>query len=137
LPSGHSITVFTVLAVLMFAFVPKTFKNKFLWFGAITALGLILVFTRVAVGAHFPLDVIIGGLIGYISGLLGIFVNQKFSLWSWINNKKYYPIFILLFFICSIILVIKIKNENLIIFYFTFFSLIFSLYKITAIYVKK
>jgi membrane-associated phospholipid phosphatase len=137
LPSGHSITIFTVLSVLMFAFMPRKLNYKILWCFLITALGLLLVSTRVAVGAHFPLDVTIGSIFGYISGISGIFINQKYKIWFWINDKKFYPFFILLFTICSIILITKIINENLIIFYFALISLIISLYKITSIYVKK
>jgi membrane-associated phospholipid phosphatase len=137
LPSGHSITVFTVLSVLMFAFCPKAMKKQALWFFTITIIGLVLVFTRVAVGAHFPLDVIIGGIIGYISGLLGIFINQKYSIWKWINNKKYYPVFILLFFVGSILIFIRILNENLIVYYLSLLCLILSIFKIFKVYVQK
>jgi len=137
LPSGHSITVFTILTVLLFALMPKELKSKILWTLLIITAGLIIVFTRVGIGAHYPLDVIIGGIIGYISGLLGIFISRKYRIWNWINNKKYYPIFILLFVICGISLICRIIHENLIIFYFAFVSLAVSLYKIITVYVKK
>jgi membrane-associated phospholipid phosphatase len=137
LPSGHSITVFTILTVLLFAFMPKKLNYKILWGFFTIIAGLILVFTRVGVGAHYPLDVIVGSIIGYISGLAGIFINQKYKIWTWINNKKYYPIFILLFLICFILLINRITNENLIIYYLSLISLIVSLYKITCVYVKK
>ena len=137
LPSGHSITVFTILTVLLFAFMPQKLKYKALWFLFIIMGGFILVFTRVGVGAHYPLDVIIGSVIGYISGLTGIFINEKYKIWSWVNNKKYYPIFILLFLISCISIISKIMNEHLIIFYFSLFSLVVSLYKIIYVYVKK
>lgn len=145
LPSGHSITIFTILTVLLFAFMPKKLKAKFLWIFAILIIGSILVFTRVGLGAHHPLDVIIGSIIGYISGLLGIFICRKFRIFNWINNKKYYPIFVVLFLICGICLINKIINEDLIIFYLAFISLALSIYKITtaslyeitAIYAKK
>ena len=137
LPSGHSITIFTVLTVLLFAFMPKKINYKILWYFFIISMGLILVFTRVGVGAHHPLDVIVGAIFGYISGLIGIFISRKYKIGSWVNNKKYYPIFILLFIICSIIVLTRIINENLIIFYFTFISLIVSLIKISYVYIKK
>lgn len=137
LPSGHSITVFTILTVLLFAFMPQKLKYKILWFFFIIIGGFILVFTRVGVGAHYPLDVIIGSVIGYISGLTGIFINEKYKIWNWVNNKKYYPIFILLFLISCISIISKIMNEHLIIFYFSLFSLVVSLYKIIYVYVKK
>ena len=137
LPSGHSITFFTVLTVLLFAFMPKKLNHKILWSFLITSIGLVLVFTRVGVGAHHPLDVIVGGIVGYISGLIGIFFNQKYKIWYWINTKKSYPFFIVLFLVCSIIVITKIINENLIIYYLSLISLIVSLYQITYVYFKK
>ena len=137
LPSGHSITIFTVLTVLLFAFMPKKLNYKILWSFLITSIGLVLVFTRVGVGAHHPLDVIVGGIVGYISGLIGIFFNQKYKIWYWINTKKSYPFFIVLFLVCSIIVITKIINENLIIYYLSLISLIVSLYQITYVYFKK
>lgn len=137
LPSGHSITVFTILTVLLFGFMPKKLKFKILWIFLIISIGLIVAFTRVGIGAHYPFDVIIGGIIGCIAGLSGIFISRKYKIWNWINNKKYYPVFILLFLICCVSLICRIIDENLIIFYFAFTSLAVSLYKIITVYVKK
>jgi membrane-associated phospholipid phosphatase len=137
LPSGHSITTFTILTVLMFAFMPKKIGYKILWLILLIGIGLIIVFSRVGVGAHFPIDVITGSIIGFISGLIGIFVCKNYKIGRWINNQKYYPFFMLLFAIGCIILSIKIYQENLIIYYFSLISLIVSLYKITYVYVKK
>lgn len=137
LPSGHSITVFTILTVLLFAFMPKKWNAKIAGIFLFVFTGLLIAFTRVGVGAHHPIDVIIGSIIGYISGLSGIFISRKYKIWTWINNKKYYPIFIVLFFFCLIAIINKISKENLIVFYFSAVSLIFSLYKITYVYIKK
>jgi H+/Cl- antiporter ClcA len=103
----------------------------------IICTGLFLVFTRVGVGAHHPIDVLVGSIVGFISGLIGIFMSRKFYIWTWIANKKYYPLFILLFLICSIFLITKIVQENLFIYYFTLLVLIVSLYKIVYVYIKK
>lgn len=137
LPSGHSITVFMIIAVLLFAFMPKKLTSKIFWVASLLIAGLFVVFTRVGVGAHYPLDVITGSIIGYLAGLLGIFFCRKYKLFNWINNKKFYPIFIITIVACCISLLIKIINENYIIFYLAFISLLVSLYKITQIYVKK
>ncbi len=137
LPSGHSITIFTTLSVLMFAFMPQKLPSKILWYLLLMILGLILAFTRVGVGAHYPLDVIIGSLTGYISGLIGIFICKKYNLWPFISNKKYYPVLILLLLVCSFLLIKKIIHENLMVFYFVLISLAVSLYKMTHAYVKK
>jgi membrane-associated phospholipid phosphatase len=137
LPSGHSITVFTTLTVLLFALMPEKLKYKILWFFFIISAGLIIAFTRVGVGAHFPLDVIIGSIVGYISGLIGIFISQKFKIWSWVGIKKYYPIFFVLILVCAASLVYGIINENLLIFYLALISLFVTSFKIAYVFFKK
>lgn len=137
LPSGHSITVFTVLTVIMFSFIPQKLTNKIIWFLTILIVGIILASTRIGIGAHFPLDVLVGSILGYISGIAGIFINRKYAIWSWIKEKKYYPVFIVLFAVAIAILTNKIWKENLIIYYFTLASLAASLYIIIKEYVKK
>ncbi len=136
LPSGHSITVFTVLTVLLFAFMPRKINHKIIWSLLIIVLGLILAFTRVGVGAHYPIDVIIGCIVGYISGLAGIFISRIYKIWTRVANKKYYLLFILFLLICSVILINKIIDQNLIIYYLSFASLIVPLYKVIYIYAK-
>lgn len=136
-PSGHSIIVFSVLTILLFAFMPQKSKPKIAWISLIIVVGLILAFTRVGIGAHYPIDVITGSIIGYISGLAGILISRKYKVWAWINNKKYYPVFILLFLSCCVLLINKIIDENLLIFHLSLVSLAYSLYKITTVYAKK
>lgn len=137
LPSGHCITVFSILTVLLFGLMPREQKHKFLWFFLVITMGLFLAFARVGVGAHYPLDVITGCIVGYISGLAGIFISREYRIWNWFSNRKYYPVFILLFLIFGGVIIHKIVSENLIIFYLSFVSLVLSLYKIITVYVKK
>lgn len=137
LPSGHSVTIFTALTILFFAFMPQTLKYKILWFVFVIAVGLIIVSTRVGVGAHYPLDVIIGSIIGYISALLGVFINEKYKLLTWVSNKKYYPIIILFFLICCASLLSRVLHENLMVFYLSLITVVISLSKIISAYVKK
>lgn len=137
LPSGHSITVFTTLTVLLYAFMPKKLGKKLLWYFLIIAVGLIFVSTRVGVGAHYPIDVIVGSTIGYMLGLIGIFVSRKYSLLAWVSNKKYWPIFIVLFSVCCFLLVNRLINKNLVVYYFCLASLLTSLYIIANAQVKK
>ncbi len=136
-PSGHSIATFTMLTCILVAFMPKKLKFKILWSFFIISMGLIIAFTRVGIGAHYPLDVIVGCIIGYISALIGVFINRKYNLLAWLTNKRYYFISILLFFILAIAIMDKIIKLNLIIFYFALASLFASLFIITHIYVKK
>ncbi|SDH41688.1 phosphatase PAP2 family protein [Chitinophaga filiformis] len=137
LPSGHSITVFTTFTVLLFAFMPERLSYKILWVLSIIITGLIIAFTRVGVGAHYPLDVIIGSIIGYISGLAGIFISRKYRIWAWVNNKKYYPVFILSIVACFVSLISQIIDKNLIILYFVLICPIVPFYKMAYAFIKR
>jgi membrane-associated phospholipid phosphatase len=137
LPSGHSITVFTTFTVLLFAFMPKQLSYKVLWVIFTIITGLIIAFTRVGVGAHYPLDVIIGSIFGYISGLAGVFIGRKYKIWAWVNNTKYYPIFILLILACCVSLIDRIIGKDLIIFYLALIGLIVPLYKIVYVFINR
>jgi membrane-associated phospholipid phosphatase len=137
LPSGHTITIFTTLTVLMFGFMPKKLKNRILWCLAIMATGLFIALSRVAVGAHYPLDVFIGSIVGYMCGITGILICQKYNLWGWICERKYYPFFIGLFLICCFVLITKITSNNLFIFYLSIVSLAFSSYVFTKASIKR
>jgi len=137
LPSGHALTMITILTVLMYGFMPKRKINKIFYKIIFLLIGLLLVSTRVGVGAHYPLDVVIGGIIGYICGLIGIFGSRKYEIWTWIGNKKFCPLFMVLIIGCSITLIIKIINQNFIIYYLALLALIVSLYKFIHVYTKK
>lgn len=137
LPSGHSITIFTVLTVIMFGFMPIKKANKIVWCLSFIVAGLLLALTRVAIGAHFPLDVVVGSLVGYIAGLTGIFINQQYNVWKWVSNPKFYPVFITLFLVGLVVIVIKILNDNLPIFYLVLITLLYSLYLIVKSYAKR
>lgn len=136
-PSGHSITVFTVITVLMFSFMPKRLLNKIIFFTIISLFGIVFAFTRVCVGAHYPIDVIVGCILGYLAGLLGTFITRKYQLWNWVYNKKYYPILITIMLICCCVLINRIVKENLIIYYLAITSLSITIYKSYSRYVKK
>lgn len=136
-PSGHSITIFTILTVLMIGFMPKSNAKKIIWILLIIVLGLFVASTRIGVGAHHPLDAITGSIIGFICGILGIVTMQKFNFFKWIELKKCYPFFILVFVVAIGILVIKINKENLPVYYISILGLLASLYKIVKIYVQK
>ncbi len=137
MPSGHSITTFSVITILLIAFMPKKVNYKIIWSFSIILIGLTIAFSRVGVGAHYPLDVVIGSTIGYMSSIVGIDVNNKFNLWTWIKKEKYYPILLLFLIIWGIAIGNEIIFNNLLIFYFSLASLIITFYLIFRIYVKK
>ncbi len=136
-PSGHSITTFTILGVILFAFMPTDLRKRVLWTTSICTLGLILISTRIGVGAHYPIDVITGAIIGYISAIIGILITQKVKLWNWIENVKMYPIIILLLVGFTVAVIFKILDSPLIIFYLALLSLLISLFVTAKTYAKQ
>lgn len=138
-PSGHSITIFTVLTVLMFAFIPQGRSSffKVAYFLVLLFVGIVLATTRIGVGAHHPIDVLIGSILGYISGVIGIRSSVKYRLFGWVSSSKSYPFFMLLFLGSVVFMSVKIMQEHLVVFYFPLISLIVSLYLMIKFYVKK
>ncbi len=81
LPSGHSMTIFIVVVLLLFAFMPQ--KNKvyqIIWTIWGLLVGLLIASSRIGVGAHYPLDVIAGASIGYILAVIGIWIANSRGL---------------------------------------------------------
>lgn len=137
LPSGHTVTVFTILTVILFAFMPKKIIYKGIWIFLLLGFGYFIGLSRVAVGAHFPFDVFIGSVIGYCSGLLGIIITRRYKIWNWFCFKKFTPLFIIAIIACCVSVSIKIYYEKSLVFYLVLISLFVALYKFIYVYIKK
>ncbi len=75
-PSGHTQLCFSTAVILAKEY-KKSWKLLYLW-------AFLVGYSRIYVGAHFPLDIIAGGVIGYLSG--------KFVLWyNYILKKELQP----------------------------------------------
>ncbi len=94
LPSGHTITVFAISTALLGALlpIPKT-KTQWVWITFGLLLSIVLALSRVAVGAHWPLDLIVGAAFGFMAGVSGVVLTQRFSAWwMWMAKENYYLI---------------------------------------------
>jgi len=64
--SGHAANTFGVAL-----FVWLTFRSVYKWIGLIFLWALLMTYTRIYLGVHFPGDILVGGTIGLIGGFIG------------------------------------------------------------------
>jgi membrane-associated phospholipid phosphatase len=70
-PSGHTATAFALAAVLA-----SMLKGKRLQVFVLTAAALVG-YSRIYLGQHFLLDVVAGAIIGWLSGIISVYLAQK------------------------------------------------------------
>jgi len=136
LPSGHAMTAFMVISILLYAFMPKKMSSRIIWTTLLITIGLIIGFSRVAVGAHYPLDVVVGCILGYIMAIFGIKITTKLNWLNWLKNRKFYPVIMLIFSIWGYLIILKLIKHNMVIFYLSLSALIVTFFVIIYKYVK-
>ncbi len=75
-PSGHASMVFNLVGV----FILTTAKKWLRW--VLIAVGAFIAFSRIAVGVHWPLDVMAGVLMGWLTIWLGLKL-VPYTRWGW------------------------------------------------------
>ncbi|MEO8938363.1 MAG: phosphatase PAP2 family protein [Burkholderiaceae bacterium] len=82
-PSGHSVTAFTLAAIVVFA--SRTPLRAAAW---AVPLALLVAVSRIAVGAHWPADLAAGAAGGWVCGALGVMVVMRWRVWNTINGLR-------------------------------------------------
>jgi membrane-associated phospholipid phosphatase len=77
-PSGHSTTIFAVAGLLSL----HLGRSALIW---LLAAALLIGFSRVAVGVHWPLDVLGGAFGGWLAAVFGTLIAQH---WHWGINRS-------------------------------------------------
>lgn len=93
-PSNHAVMVFAFVGVWI-TFLPRR------WVFPLLLLASIVGVSRVAVGAHWPVDVLVGGLLGCIAAYTGICLSQ---VWRWGDKDRSHLILVTLMAISAMTL---------------------------------
>ena len=83
-PSGHTITAFTFLcAIVVLGSRLNLGVGRWILIFSTILLSCLIGISRIAVGAHWPVDVVAGACVGWIAGLNGVWLSDKLkSSWS-------------------------------------------------------
>ena len=77
-PSGHTVTIFTLMGILMFYFRSLILRLSIILFALMVGI------SRIAVGVHWPADVLAGAAIGILCATTGVWLVIKLE---WGRNK--------------------------------------------------
>ena len=70
-PSGHTITIFAMMGLVSFWNGVKLTSGLLFGFAALIAL------SRIALGVHWPADIVFGALVGWLVAWLAVFINSR------------------------------------------------------------
>ncbi|VUD41689.1 hypothetical protein TDB9533_00540 [Thalassocella blandensis] len=88
-PSGHTITIFTAVVAVLASLYPSPSLNRH---GRIICVGFLFAaivgVSRIAVGAHWPLDIFSGAIFGTLAGLIGARYSIRSTWWKNLLNPN-------------------------------------------------
>jgi undecaprenyl-diphosphatase len=97
-PSGHAITAFLMVAVLLGGAGARPRLPLAL---AIVLLGTAIGLSRIAVGAHWPSDVLAGAGLGLLAGVAGTQASVRWRFWK---RPAAQPVLALIVLVCAAVL---------------------------------
>jgi membrane-associated phospholipid phosphatase len=86
MPSGHSASALAFAAVILLTPNPRPLR-RWLLAPVLTAAALIAL-SRIAVGAHWPLDVLVGGSLGWLFGGISVVLAGATGFTRWCGSRK-------------------------------------------------
>lgn len=100
-PSGHTTTIFALCGVISFYYRSDKVRTLAL------IIAILVGFSRVMIGVHWPADVFGGAILGWFSAGIGIYLSKR-SCWGYSKLVKYS--LSTLFFITAIVLVFQYET---------------------------
>jgi membrane-associated phospholipid phosphatase len=89
-PSGHNVTVFTLYGVIGFQYPKLFFRISFL------IAAMLIGFSRIAVGVHWPADCLAGAAIGLFYANAGVYLYRRFAPGNGMTANAILTIFMIL-----------------------------------------
>ena len=77
-PSGHTATAFALAAALLYS-IDRAARRR--WALPVLSAAALVGVSRIAVGAHWPVDVLAGAALGWLCGLSGALAAARWPLW--------------------------------------------------------
>ncbi len=91
-PSGHTTTIFSSVSALLIISRLNRIRIPLLGAWALVLVAFLVGFSRISVGAHWPLDVVFGGCLGFVSGNIGarMALATQHRLPQWMTRTFHY-----------------------------------------------
>lgn len=95
-PSGHSITIFAIVVSILACLTPErvTLRYRILCV-CLLSLASLVAFSRVAVGAHWLIDILAGSSMGWLAGLNGAWLSSRYAMTRLVTRFQL-PLFVIL-----------------------------------------
>ena len=80
-PSGHTVTAFVAAGIVVFCS-----RRPLAWL--VVPAAMLVAFSRISVGAHWPLDLLAGAAGGWATAALGCALSAKWRFWENVRGQR-------------------------------------------------
>ena len=80
-PSGHALTAFVAVGILVFCS-----QRRLAWLAL--PIAMLVAFSRIAVGAHWPLDLLAGAVGGWATAAVGCALSARWRFWENVRGQR-------------------------------------------------
>ena len=137
-PSGHSITAFAMASVVLACLRNEEKNAAHIWIKAmVLSVALLIGCSRVALGVHWPIDVLAGACVGWIAGLSGYMLTHSFPQFWQRTKVKWTVIFSLLSVALFLLTRTQAKPFGEVVIYLSVMAVAISLWVLVSAVIKK